>query len=364
MNRTARGVLGLAVLGWVTVGCSDSSSLTGVSASDPATGPTVPSVLNLAAEETIGFAGITEGTVDPVINVGTGTVTTAATGCVGRSTIYDTAAGPGEDPDLDNQSAQGNVLIIEENDAVGDVENPDDCFSGGTLTLDFSGVGPLGTVTLEAAKVLDIEAAGVSNIELFAPGGGSLGVFLLPVTTDGDLSPPNAPGDGGIATINLGPTSGVEVMVVTFDTSGAIDDIEFSPDRGGEGCTPGKWKNWTGLGNGNQSNHWAATAYNPPPGPTVGSVFTGVHASLAGDSFLDALNYGGGPGIVGKQMILLRAAVAALLNASHPGVAYPLSTAEIIAMVDAALAAGTESALTDLADDLDDFNNLGCSLPR
>ena len=358
MNRTARGVLGLAVLGWVTVGCSDNSGLTGVSASDPATGPAVPSVVTLAAEETIGFAGIPAGTVDPVINVVTGTVTTAATGCVGRSTIYDTAAGPGADPDLDNQAAQGNVLIIEENDAVGDVEDPDDCFSGGTLTLDFSGVGPLGTVTLEAAKVLDIEAAGVSNIELFAPGGASLGVFLLPVT-----APPPS-GDGGIATVGLGPTSGVEVMVVTFDTSGAIDDIEFSPDRGGEGCTPGKWKNWTGLGNGNQSNHWAATAYNPPPGPTVGSVFTGVHANLAGDSFLDALNYGGGPGIEGKQMILLRAAVAALLNASHPGVAYPLSTAEIIAAVNAALAAGTEGALTDLADDLDDFNNLGCSLPR
>ncbi len=360
MNRTARAVLGLTVLGWVTVGCSDSSNPVGVSAADR----TTPSVLKLAAEETIGFAAIPAGTVDPVINVNTGTVTTAATGCVDIATIYDTAAATGVDPDLDNQSQQGNVLIVEENDGDGVfVESPDDCFSGGTLTLDFSGVGPLGTVTLEAAKVLDIEAAGVSKIELFGPASGGaplLFTVFLPVT-----SPPPS-GDGGIATVGLGPTSGVETMVVTFDTSGAIDDIEFSPDRGGEGCTPGRWKNWTGLGRGNQTDNWSATGV-APPGPAVGATFVGVVASLAGENWLQALQGGGGSGIEGKQEILLRAAVGALLNALHPDVAYPLTPGEIIAMVNGAIAAATPtdtSPLTDLADELDDFNNLGCSLTR
>lgn len=354
MNRTARGILGFAVLGWVTVGCSDNSGPVGVSASDPATGPAVPSVLKLAAEETIGFAGIPAGTVDPVINVVTGTVTTAATGCVNIATIYDTSAGPGADPDLDNQAAQGEVLIIEENDGDGVfVENPDDCVNGGTLTLDFSGVGPLGTVTLEAAKVLDIEAAGVSNIELFAPGGASLGVFLLPVT-----APPPS-GDGGIATVGLGPTSGVEVMVVTFDTSGAIDDIEFSPDRGGEGCTPGYYKNL-------RKHLFAWTDAGWDPNDPVSSMFSesanAPYATLGAADLIDGLSFQGGNSVEEKAEILLRAGIAAVLNADNPNVSYPFASVEIIDAVNAALASQNIELILFVATILDGANNGGCPL--
>ncbi len=351
MNRTARGVLGLAVLGWVTVGCSESSSPVGLSSFES------DGITLAAVSETIDFEGVPEGTQNPVVfgDGGSGPIATSAgpatASCPDADTaiIYDTSAGPGADPDLDNQSGQANVLIVEEDlaDTDGDGD-PDDCFNGGNLTIDFSGVDA-GGVTVNTVRVLDIEQVAGNTIDLLGPGD-------APITLgDGGITPP----------IDLGPTAGVVKMVFHFVTSGAVDDLVFTPpDRGTEGCTPGKWKNWTGLGRGNQSNHWAATAYNPPPGPTVGSVFTGVDASLAGDSFLDALNYGGGSGIVGKQMILLRAAVAALLNASHPGVAYPLTTGAIIAMVDAALVAGRESALTTLANELDGYNNLGCSLPR
>ena len=56
---------------------------------------------------------------------------------------------------------------------------------------------------------------------------------------------------------------------------------------------------------------------------------------LDNNTLLDALNYGGGSGVTGGARILLRAAVAALLNAAHPDIDYPRTPAEIIADVNA-----------------------------
>lgn len=120
------------------------------------------------------------------------------------------------------------------------------------------------------------------------------------------------------------------------------------------GCTPGYWKNHTGS--------WSGTGYTP--GQTAGSVFAGASAfpSLAGKTLLQTLQGGGGPGAEGAAKILLRAAVAALLNAAHSGVDYPRTTAEILADVNAALSGGNRDAMLSLATALDDDNNLGCPL--
>jgi len=80
------------------------------------------------------------------------------------------------------------------------------------------------------------------------------------------------------------------------------------------------------------------------------------------DTLLDALNYQGGSGTTGAVRILLRAAVAALLNASNPNVAYPRTAASIIADVNAALASGNRNTMLSLATALDQDNNLGCPL--
>jgi hypothetical protein len=77
---------------------------------------------------------------------------------------------------------------------------------------------------------------------------------------------------------------------------------------------------------------------------------------------LEALNLMGGKGRCGAEEILLRAAVAALLNSAQPSVDYPLTTAEVIARVNAALASGDRKTLLLLARELDTFNNLGCPL--
>jgi hypothetical protein len=123
---------------------------------------------------------------------------------------------------------------------------------------------------------------------------------------------------------------------------------------GDEGCTPGYWKNHT--------DSWAGTGYTP--GQTAGSVFSGASSfpSLASKTLLQTLQGGGGSGAEGAARILLRAAVAALLNAGHAGVDYAQTTAEILADVNAALSSGDRNTMLDLAAELDSDNNLGCPL--
>jgi hypothetical protein len=123
---------------------------------------------------------------------------------------------------------------------------------------------------------------------------------------------------------------------------------------GTEGCTPGYWKNHTGS--------WAGTGYSP--GQSTVSVFSAASAfpSLASKTLLQSIQGGGGPGTLGSATILLRAAVAALLNAAHSGVDYPLTQAQIISRVNSALASNNRDTMLALASTLDDDNNLGCPL--
>jgi hypothetical protein len=98
------------------------------------------------------------------------------------------------------------------------------------------------------------------------------------------------------------------------------------------------------------------------PGQTLGSVFTEVPDALAGVTLLDALSFEGGPTLTDAQQILLRQAVAALLNAAHPDVDFPRTTDGIIAAVDAALASGDRDTILDLAEELAADNEAGCPL--
>ena len=131
-------------------------------------------------------------------------------------------------------------------------------------------------------------------------------------------------------------------------------DLGGNEMPGNEGCTPGYWKNHT--------ESWAGSGYSP--NQTVVSVFSGASAfpSLASQSLLQALQGGGGPGTLGAAKILLRAATAALLNAAHPGVDYPRTSAQIIADVNAALTSNNRNTMLALATALDNDNNGGCTL--
>lgn len=77
-------------------------------------------------------------------------------------------------------------------------------------------------------------------------------------------------------------------------------------------------------------------------------------------SLLQALAFVGGSGANGAKRILLRAAVAALLNSTS--VNYPLTTSEVITMTSNAMGTGDRGTMLSLAAELDALNNLGCPL--
>lgn len=121
-----------------------------------------------------------------------------------------------------------------------------------------------------------------------------------------------------------------------------------------QGCTPGYWKNHT--------SSWAPTGYSTSQ--DLHTVFAEAHhfPGLEHDSLYHALGYGGGSGLEGAAEILLRAAVAAVLNAAHPDVSYPLSESQVISDTNAALSSNSRDTMLALAAVLDANNNLGCPL--
>jgi len=120
-----------------------------------------------------------------------------------------------------------------------------------------------------------------------------------------------------------------------------------------EGCTPGYWK---------QPQHfdsWEGFATDE----TLEAVFNVPNAfGLDEKTLLEALSFKGGSEPAGAAQILLRAAVAALLNAASPDVNYPLSIGDVISQVNAALASNSRSTMLALASVLNANNNLGCPL--
>jgi hypothetical protein len=118
------------------------------------------------------------------------------------------------------------------------------------------------------------------------------------------------------------------------------------------GCTPGFWKNCT--------EQWGNTGFTTSQ--LVSSVFT-VPAcigtpDLGSATLLQALSFKGGSTVNGGAQTLIRAAVAGLLNSVKVG--YPLTTAQVISQVNAALASCDRATILALASTIDGFNNLGC----
>jgi hypothetical protein len=111
--------------------------------------------------------------------------------------------------------------------------------------------------------------------------------------------------------------------------------IPYTPP-GGEGCTPGYWRN--------HPEDWAATGY--AWGDDFDTVF-GVDKFNPDITLGQAIWLGGG-----GVKALARHGTAALLSAAHPDVNYPYSVDEVKAMVQAGNWAPLATA-----------NELGCSIP-
>ena len=135
------------------------------------------------------------------------------------------------------------------------------------------------------------------------------------------------------------------IFVLAFSFGGAPSYVGADDDNGP--YTPGFWK---------QTQHLSAwTGYLP--NMTISSVFDKAGGLLGGQTLLEALSFNGGTGSKGANKILMRAAVAALLNAEHPEIDYPLATTQIIESVNGVINPGDRDEVIDLADELDAFNN-------
>jgi len=160
------------------------------------------------------------------------------------------------------------------------------------------------------------------------------------------------PGTGDLCVIILVPVNGQE------EITSQISIITWRLPGGGEGCTPGYWKNnwvrWQGAEPGNAwtTPYVGGTNFNTVFGETI-TVRVGK-ADVTNPTLLQALNAQGG-----GVNALARHAVAALLNAASPDVDYKYSVAEVISMVQGALPDGD---IEGVKNSLAGANEAGCSI--
>ena len=125
-----------------------------------------------------------------------------------------------------------------------------------------------------------------------------------------------------------------------------IQDPTYCPmdDCGGEGCTPGYWKQ------PHHADSWIATGYAPD------DMFCDIfECPILLDTTLIEVLWQGGGGI----KALGRHTVAALLNAASPDVSYDLDQAAVINMFNGAYPEGPYNPTKDV---LENFNEQGCPL--
>ena len=135
----------------------------------------------------------------------------------------------------------------------------------------------------------------------------------------------------------------------TTSTTSTTTTTTTTTTTGGEGCTPGYWK---------QPQHF--DSWLVPTTTTLADAGFTNTGLPAGTTLLEALSFQGGPTVQDAKNILLRQAAAAYLNSLS--IAYAFTTAEVVDMVNDALATGDRDTILDVKDVLDAANNGGCPL--
>jgi len=145
--------------------------------------------------------------------------------------------------------------------------------------------------------------------------------------------------------------------------------IEVFPHStiGDEGLSHGFWKThpevWHETGAfpvGFQPDTAAGAVFDALAGIPAGRQGTVLFPAIGGSTLLELLTYTEtGNKLENGARILMVQAVAALLNAAHVDVFYPLTTEEVKGMVNHALESEDRRAMIDLAKELDEYNNLG-----
>ncbi len=152
-------------------------------------------------------------------------------------------------------------------------------------------------------------------------------------------------GTGDAVDSDGNPTS-YDVAGIQLPAGGVDDSIDFGfrVVRGGQGCTPGYWK---------QKQHFDSWMVYKPTNPGA-SRYDAVFGVPYAKTLLEALGTGGG-----GEKALGRHASAALLNAVNPNVSYRYTVAEVIQVVQNAYETGQFEAAHQL---LAAENESGCPL--
>ncbi len=269
----------------------------------------------------------------------------------GQVLIFDTSVPSTEDPDLvaAGQSVTPNLGNVGAHQSCNTPGTPNDA----DVPTDMQFVFPTGDWVVKGYTALDQEGPAPSN-EFIA--------LEIDVATDGTqvgITDVTVNNDGAIEVVDVAPdASFTSTLDFEFGGSGAIDDIEVCKvvERGGEGCTPGYWK---------QSQHFGSWPVDISF--TFAEAFDGfcdsnsleLRKPASGDicdlTLLEALDTQGG-----HQNALARHAAAAWLNAGST-VDFFYAQSEVEDMVEAALLSGMYEPTKDA---LDEANNAGCPLGR
>lgn len=119
-----------------------------------------------------------------------------------------------------------------------------------------------------------------------------------------------------------------------------------------EGCTPGYWKNHV--------ESWVT--FTPYQAIDMFEIPSELYINFVHVHFIDGLSLSGGSAVEGAAYILMRHALAAMLNMRNPDVNYPLDKTQIRDIVNTALASLDRDQILAAKDLLEGYNELGCPL--
>jgi hypothetical protein len=198
----------------------------------------------------------------------------------------------------------------------------------------------------------DVEDSRPTKIEISVGGGVQ---ELINVLGDGGPGRDGPEWDTYSTTVTI-PAGVTELSVQVFSYDDGSDKVPASlawvvaaltvplPEHGGEGCTPGYWK---------QEHHFDSWTSPYEPGMHFSDVFEDAFSEM---TLLQVLKQGGG-GLIA----LGRHTVAALLNAASPDVSYDMSVSEVIDAFNDVYP-GSKDDYNDVKDMFEDLNQLGCPL--
>jgi hypothetical protein len=247
--------------------------------------------------------------------------------------VYDSNASRTPDPEMEVDL--GNLAIIPEHvrDGNGDglVDVPNDSRYGGKQIYSFDNER-----SVNSFVIVDVDHRswpGTHYARAFDAAGNVIVSVPIPVG-----------GEGNVQTIELN-ADGVRRLEITYRDSAGVTKIDLAcPPVGGEGCTPGFWK---------QPHHFDAWTAPYDPSDRFSDHFDDA---FPGKTLLQVLQQGGG-----GLNALGRHTVAALLNAASPDVDFAFSRAGVIRRFNDVFP-GTPAAYEALKNQFEAQNERGCPL--